>query len=32
LEADKQKKFRKNFDEFMNPSDYGVDEDWLTAV
>jgi hypothetical protein len=27
LEADKQKKFRKNFDEFMNPSDYGVDED-----
>ena len=26
LEADKTKKFRKNFDEFMNPSDYGPDE------
>jgi hypothetical protein len=26
LEADRNKKFRKNFDEFMNPSDYGPDE------
>jgi hypothetical protein len=26
LEADKLHKFRKNFDEFLNPSDYGEDE------
>ena len=27
LEASKDKKFRKNFDEYMNPSDYGEDEE-----
>jgi retron-type reverse transcriptase len=27
LEADKTKKFRKNFDEYMNPDDYGEAED-----
>ena len=27
LEADKTKKFRKNFDEYMNPDDYGEPED-----
>lgn len=27
LEADRTHKFRKNFDEFMNPSDYGPDEE-----
>ena len=27
LEADRDKKFRKNFTEYMNPSDYGEDDD-----
>jgi hypothetical protein len=27
LEADKHKKFRHNFDEYMNPDDYGEPED-----